>query len=103
MSHAVQLKVLCPDQDPGTILSRALDAPPKEAITRAQHALVVLGAIDPTGATLTALGRVLVRLPVEARIGKMLVLASFFHCRESALTIAAYLSVGRVCIAQWCE
>ena len=98
-----QLKVLCPDRDPADILCRALDAPAAGAVARAQQALVVLGALDRSGARLTPLGRVLVRLPVEARIGKLLVLASFFHCRHMALTIAAFLSVGRVrkalCIA----
>jgi hypothetical protein len=50
-----------------------------------------LGAMD-ADRNLTALGRVLLQLPVEAAIGKLCLYGSFFRCLDSALTLAAVLT-----------
>lgn len=51
---------------------RWLDAPPDAALARAEHLLCRLGAIDDGGA-LTGVGRRLLALPTEPRIGRMLI------------------------------
>jgi ATP-dependent RNA helicase A len=38
---------------------------------------------------LTALGRILAKLPIEPRLGKMIVLGSMFYCGDALCTIAA--------------
>ena len=50
-----------------------------------------VGALDKEEA-LTPLGYHLASLPVDVRIGKLLILGSVFKCLDSALTIAACLS-----------
>ena len=51
----------------------------------------MLGALDEDE-TLTPLGRHVAQLPMEPRLGKLLVTAAFMGCLSSALTIAACLS-----------
>ncbi len=53
-----------------------------------------LGAFDLTEA-LTPLGRHLIRMPVDPRIGKMLILGALLRCVDPVLTIAAALGHGR--------
>ena len=53
--------------------------------------LRMLGALDQDQ-NLTSLGRVLLQLPVEAAIGKLVLFGSFFRCLDSALTLAAVLT-----------
>jgi ATP-dependent RNA helicase A len=38
---------------------------------------------------LTSLGRILAKLPIEPRMGKMMVLGSIFNCGDALSTIAA--------------
>ena len=52
-------------------------------------------ALDPEDEALTPLGRMLVRMPVDAQIGKMLVFGCLLRCLSPCLTIAAALS-GRL-------
>ncbi|KAH9178563.1 P-loop containing nucleoside triphosphate hydrolase protein [Lactarius sanguifluus] len=59
------------------------------AMDKAISVLEELGAIDQDG-HLTALGQAL--LPLDLRLGKMLVLATVFQCLDPILTIAACLS-----------
>lgn len=42
---------------------------------------------------LTPLGNVLSRLPVDVKVGKILILGTIFHVLEPLLTVAAALSV----------
>ncbi len=57
-------------------------------------ALTVLhrGRVVPYDGTLTFLGQVLASLPVDVRLGKLLVLGHAFGCLEECLVIAAALS-----------
>ncbi len=69
-----------------------IDAPPPRAITDGYQLLTELGAVDED-LRLTALGRDLARIPVDPRIGRILLAARDQHCLHEALIIAAVLSV----------
>ncbi|MGH8673547.1 MAG: ATP-dependent RNA helicase HrpA, partial [Burkholderiales bacterium] len=69
-----------------------LDAPTPRAIADGYALLAELGAVDESNA-LTSLGGELARLPLDPRIGRMLVAARDAGCLEEVLVIAAALSV----------
>ena len=73
------------------VLSRAPDPPTPEAIRDANTTLTEAGALDSSGA-LTPLGHHLARLPVDVRVGKIIVIGAVLGCLKPSLTIAAYLS-----------
>jgi HrpA-like RNA helicase len=72
-------------------LAEVLQPPPEKAVVAAVAGLRMLGAVDGEEA-LTPLGRHLAQLPLEPRLGKLLVTAAFMGCLSAALTIAACLS-----------
>lgn len=65
-----------------------LEPPPSENISSAVKRLQFVGALDPE-CTLTPLGHHLAALPVDVKIGKLILLGAIFYCLDSALTIAA--------------
>jgi ATP-dependent helicase HrpA len=69
-----------------------LDAPNSRAIADGYGLLAELGAVDDNNA-LTAVGRELARLPLDPRVGRMLIAARAEGCLEQLLVIAAALSV----------
>ncbi len=69
-----------------------LDAPNSRAIADGYGLLAELGAVDDDN-ELTALGRELARLPLDPRVGRMLIAARAEGCLEQLLVIAAALSV----------
>ena len=69
-----------------------LDAPPPRAIADGYQLLAELNAVDE-GRNLTTLGRELAHLPVDPRIGRILLAAREQHCLHEALIIASALSV----------
>ncbi|XP_053396236.1 putative ATP-dependent RNA helicase DHX57 [Mercenaria mercenaria] len=73
------------------VLHKLPEPPEYEAITSAIKRLEVLGALDSHG-ELTPLGYHLGTLPVDVRIGKLMLLGAIFRCLDPALTIAACLS-----------
>lgn len=73
-------------------LSRALQSPELLAVQNAIEYLKVIGALD-ANENLTVLGRYLTMLPMEPKLGKMLVLGAIFSCLDPVLTIVAGLSV----------
>lgn len=73
-------------------LSRALQSPEMLAVQNAVDYLKVIGALDENE-NLTILGRYLTMLPMEPKLGKMLVLGVLFNCLDPVLTIVAGLSV----------
>lgn len=77
--------------DAKDILSNVVEPPSEEAMDNALHRLQDVGALDEE-LNLTALGYHLGSLPVDVRIGKLMVLGAIFRCLDSALTIAAALS-----------
>ncbi|RPD64692.1 P-loop containing nucleoside triphosphate hydrolase protein [Lentinus tigrinus ALCF2SS1-7] len=88
-SIALTLKVV--HNDVKSFLSRAIDPPDVSAVDKALAVLEELAAIQPDG-ELTALGRHMAMLPMDLRLGKMLVLGTVFRCLGPVLTIAACLS-----------
>jgi HrpA-like RNA helicase len=60
-----------------------------KSVHNAVELLVTIGALTRESETLTPLGRHLASLPVDPRVGKMLVTASTLGCLSPALTIAA--------------
>lgn len=69
-----------------------LDPPRADAIQDGNRTLFELGAIDAAG-ELTEIGRRLARLPVDPRIGRMILAAGDEGCWHEALIIAAALAI----------
>jgi len=69
-------------------LSMAIEPPPEDAIASALRSLHELDAVDSKD-ELTALGHHLAELPVDARLGKMMLYGAMFSCLDPILTIAA--------------
>lgn len=75
----------------GQFLSKALEPPPLDAVIEAEVVLRDLKCLDAND-DLTPLGKILARLPIEPRLGKMIVLSTVFGCTETVTTLAAYSS-----------
>nr|KAG5714408.1 hypothetical protein BaRGS_006854 [Batillaria attramentaria] len=73
------------------ILSNVVEPPSEEAMENALRRLQDVGALDEE-LSLTALGYHLGSLPVDVRLGKLMLFGAIFRCLDSALTIAAALS-----------
>jgi len=77
--------------DSGSVLARLVEPPAKDAVSGASERLRGVGALDQAD-QLTPLGFHLASLPVDVRVGKLMLLGSIFRCLDSALTVAACLS-----------
>ena len=87
----LQIKTL---QLPGTVaevFERAVQPPSAQAVAAAQDTLLEIGALDETEA-LTGLGYHLAALPVDVRLGKMLLYAALFSCLDPVAIVAATIS-----------
>nr|XP_027125922.1 DExH-box ATP-dependent RNA helicase DExH3 isoform X2 [Coffea arabica] len=73
-------------------LSKALQPPELLSVQNAIEYLKIIGALDEDE-NLTMLGKNLSMLPVEPKLGKMLILGSIFNCLGPVLTVVAGLSV----------
>ncbi|KAK4414219.1 DExH-box ATP-dependent RNA helicase DExH3 [Sesamum alatum] len=73
-------------------LSKALQAPEPLSVQNAIEYLKMIGALDESE-NLTLLGRNLSMLPVEPKLGKMLIFGAIFNCLDPVMTIVAGLSV----------
>nr|DAD35473.1 TPA_asm: hypothetical protein HUJ06_006113 [Nelumbo nucifera] len=73
-------------------LSRALQSPEPLSVQNAIEYLKIIGALAENE-NLTVLGRHLSMLPVEPKLGKMLILGAIFNCLEPILTVVSGLSV----------
>lgn len=73
------------------LLERLLEPPSRQSISDALKRLQDVGAFD-SAYSLTPLGHHLGALPVDVRIGKLILYGAIFCCVDSALTIAACLS-----------
>ena len=56
---------------------QALHPPPLDAVIEAEHLLHVINALDRNN-ELTKLGRILAKMPLEPRLGKMIILGCNF-------------------------
>ncbi|XP_069794295.1 ATP-dependent RNA helicase A isoform X3 [Narcine bancroftii] len=72
----------------GPFLAKAIEPPPLDAVIEAEHTLRELDALD-TNDELTPLGRILARLPIEPRLGKMMIMGCIFHVGDAVCTISA--------------
>jgi HrpA-like RNA helicase len=91
--------VLSEGTAPVDFLSRTPDPPPMESLVHACLHLVEIDAIQHISGEdgsmrvrLTPLGYHLSQLPMDAKVGKILVVGSILGCVESSLTVAAALS-----------
>jgi len=69
-------------------LNKALEPPPLDAVVESIEALKEMGALDEKEA-LTPLGYILAKLPIEPRLGKMIILGCAFNIGDAMCTIAA--------------
>ncbi|KAJ6720057.1 ATP-DEPENDENT RNA HELICASE [Salix viminalis] len=76
----------------GEFLSAALQPPESLAVQNAIGFLKMIGALDEKE-NLTNLGKYLTMLPVDPKLGKMLIMGAIFHCFDPVLTIVSGLSV----------
>ncbi|XP_015690713.1 DExH-box ATP-dependent RNA helicase DExH3 [Oryza brachyantha] len=75
----------------GEFLSAALQPPAPLAVQNAVAFLKMIGALDENE-NLTDLGRYLSMLPVDPKLGKMLIMGAVFRCIDPVLTVVAGLS-----------
>lgn len=73
------------------VLGAVIEPPDPQRVTAAMDTLRMVGAIDPNQ-HLTSLGRVLLQLPIEVQMGRLVLFGSFFRCLDQALTLAAILT-----------
>ncbi|KIY52731.1 P-loop containing nucleoside triphosphate hydrolase protein [Fistulina hepatica ATCC 64428] len=72
------------------VLASAIEAPPAERVEAAMHDLQTVGALDEQQ-NLTMLGRVLLQIPIDTSIGRLVLYGSLFRCLDSALTLASIM------------
>ncbi|XP_036894439.1 ATP-dependent RNA helicase DHX29 [Sturnira hondurensis] len=77
---------------PEDFLSKALDPPQPQVISNAMHLLRKIGACEPNEPKLTPLGQHLAGLPVNVKIGKMLIFGAIFGCLDPVATLAAVMT-----------
>lgn len=82
----------CDLGSPEDFLSKALDPPQLQVISNAMNVLRKIGACEINEPKLTPLGQHLAALPVNVKIGKMLIFGAIFGCLEPVATLAAVMT-----------
>ncbi|NXC86677.1 DHX29 helicase, partial [Cercotrichas coryphoeus] len=77
---------------PEDFLSKALDPPQQQVIGNAMNLLRKIGACQLNEPKLTPLGQHLAALPVNVKIGKMLIFGAIFGCLDPVATLAAVMT-----------
>ncbi|XP_068781346.1 ATP-dependent RNA helicase DHX29 isoform X2 [Struthio camelus] len=77
---------------PEDFLSRALDPPQLQVISNAMNLLRKIGACQLNEPKLTPLGQHLAAIPVNVKIGKMLIFGAIFGCLDPVATLAAVMT-----------
>ncbi|XP_046735183.1 dosage compensation regulator isoform X4 [Diprion similis] len=72
----------------GQFLSKAIEPPPLDAVIEAEVMLREMKCLDAND-ELTPLGKILARLPIEPRLGKMMILGCIFRVGDALSTMAA--------------
>ncbi|XP_048515742.1 dosage compensation regulator isoform X2 [Athalia rosae] len=72
----------------GQFLSKAIEPPPIDAVIEAEVLLREMKCLDSND-ELTPLGKILARLPIEPRLGKMMILGCIFRVGDALSTMAA--------------
>ena len=88
----LSIKALIPHGSIAETLASAPTPPLRSSVDSALRELVSLRALDAKSEDLTPLGHNLAYMPVDARIGKMLVFGALLGCLDPILTIAASMS-----------
>eukprot|EP01063_Lacrimia_lanifica_P029149 TRINITY_DN4399_c1_g2_i1.p1 TRINITY_DN4399_c1_g2~~TRINITY_DN4399_c1_g2_i1.p1 ORF type:complete len:779 (+),score=305.04 TRINITY_DN4399_c1_g2_i1:120-2339(+) len=93
----LQAKVMCPDRHPKQVLMATIQPPPEERVVTAVQELLDVGVLarladGGDALKLTVLGRHLSRLPVDIRVGKLLLIGAFLGVAAPCVAIAAALS-----------
>ncbi|KAF7436819.1 hypothetical protein PC9H_003652 [Pleurotus ostreatus] len=73
------------------VLAACIEPPSPERVVAAMKDLFMVGALDEDQ-NLTSLGRLLLQLPVEVQMGRLVLYGSFFRCLDDALTLAAIMT-----------
>ena len=73
------------------VLAETIEPPAAERVAAAMKDLTMVGALDAQK-NLTPLGKVLLQLPVEVQVGRLVLMGVFFKCLDNALTLAAILT-----------
>lgn len=73
------------------VLAATIEPPALDRIKAAMSDLQMVGAIDDKQ-NLTPLGRLLLQLPVDVQVGRLVLYGSFFRCLDQALTLAALMT-----------
>ncbi|XP_044748231.1 putative ATP-dependent RNA helicase DHX57 [Coccinella septempunctata] len=87
----IKLLQVFEEKDVKQVLGSFIEPPSEESIDSSISRLQSVGALDKK-IELTALGQHLASLPVDVRIGKLLLFGAIFSCIDAALTMAACLS-----------
>ncbi|KAL1783101.1 ATP-dependent RNA helicase Dhx29 [Sigmodon hispidus] len=82
----------CDLGSPEDFLSKALDPPQLQVISNAMNLLRKIGACELNEPRLTPLGQHLAALPVNVKIGKMLIFGAIFGCLDPVATLAAVMT-----------
>ncbi|CEH17449.1 atp-dependent rna helicase a [Ceraceosorus bombacis] len=91
----LQAKAMDEETDVKDYLGQAIDPPNVGSMDQALSTLIEVGAIQQDRgfkSRLTALGRHLSNLPLDLRLGKLLILGSVFQALAPMLTVAAIMS-----------
>jgi len=80
-----------PGMEVEEVLAATIEPPAADRVAAAMKALQMVGALDHRK-NLTSLGRVLLQLPVDVQMGRLVLYGVFFRCLDKALTLAAILS-----------
>ncbi|XP_030575970.1 putative ATP-dependent RNA helicase DHX57 [Archocentrus centrarchus] len=83
-----------------SVFSRLIEPPPMGSLDAAKQRLQDLGALM-ADERLTPLGYHLACLPVDVRIGKLMLFGAIFRCLDPALTIAASLAFKSPFVSPW--
>lgn len=83
-----------------SVFSRLIEPPHSDSLRASKIRLRDLGALTPDE-KLTPLGYHLASLPVDVRIGKLMLFGSIFRCLDPALTIAASLAFKSPFVSPW--
>ncbi|MGH0122982.1 UNVERIFIED_CONTAM: hypothetical protein FKN15_077636 [Acipenser sinensis] len=88
------------DQPLESVFSSLIEPPAANSVEAAKQRLRDLGALTPDE-KLTPLGYHLASLPVDVRIGKLMLFGAIFRCLDPALTIAASLAFKSPFVSPW--
>lgn len=80
-----------PNMEVEDVLAATIEPPESNRVAAAIQNLKMVGALDERK-NLTSLGRVLLQLPVEVQMGRLVLYGSLFKCLDEALTLAAILT-----------